>query len=1097
MRIEPDDFLTIHDSGVHTMKTAFCTIIVCIALGIPSSAWAEDPPSEKKAHQDGMAKTMKNDLWDFISINNILMWISNNGRTAHNPLSDASGLEWPKGSAKYVVFTDGMLWGGKVQGETVVGGATYVAGLQAGWIKSDGTASDPADPLNRVFKIRKVDTIAFAAMPKVDQDKLVQDFNQWPVDHGAPWIDKNKDGVYTPNFNDWMVNGDQCNSDTPRLPGDEVLWFVSNDLDPRRTRDLYGSAPIGIELHTLVWAYNQTGPLSNMIFTKYTLINKGSNDLTDAYLSKWSDPDVGDAYDDFVGIDTSLSLGYAYNGLALDEVYGVPPAMGYDFFQGPAIPSPGDSARFNFGVKHGYRNLPVSTFAFYINSSSIYADPDLHQPSGAVQMYNYMEGYLANRRAYVDPTSGATVKVCLAGDPLTKKGWVDGIVSTPGDRRFLMTAGPFTLARGDTQEVVVATIVGRGSDRLSSLKVLRYYDKYAQLAFDSDFNLPKAPPPPTVKVSLHPNRILLTWGDPESAAKVESHNDRGYKFQGYNVYQFPKRSSTLADGIRLATFDVVDGTSIVFDEIIDEKSGIVLDMPVQFGNDAGLQRMIDIVKDAMIDRPLVNNQPYYFAVTSYAYNLDPTVSPKQLESTPVILEVRPQMTDPGTRFGEPLKNKIIPVHTEGTATGFVSATVVDPLRLTGDTYEISFSPVGTVQTTYDHDMNGVVDTILSVGDYSAWNITNLTKNKKVLEGARGFHGLESDFFVVDGVQIGVEGSSYYTQFDMRSIDSSNLLIHHHEILERKWTGDANVFTPYEKGSKDSGRWWEFGYVSEFGSALKGYQVQRTVEVRFDRGKPSKGYMYLRGKNPNYGYVGYFNSPIQVWDVTDRSSPRQLSYAFIEQSGLSGNDSSWAPTDNPNDREMIYILDEEYSDSPNPQWANSQIRLNTDAKTMPILYWSWYLLKPEFAGKKLPWSDGSQWTITPRVPFSSRDRFTFTTLPPSYDIELAKDDLSKINVFPNPYLGANAREQNKYQRFVTFNHLPNRARFRIYTVSGTLVRSFSKTEDGTQYATWNLLNDNGLPVGSGLYYIHIDMPELGREKILKLAVVMETQFLDRI
>jgi len=56
--------------------------------------------------------------------------------------------------------------------------------------------------------------------------------------------------------------------------------------------------------------------------------------------------------------------------------------------------------------------------------------------------------------------------------------------------------------------------VGRGSDRLSSLQVLKYYDRFAQLAFDNSFDLPKAPPQPKVTASVHPNRIVLHWGDP-------------------------------------------------------------------------------------------------------------------------------------------------------------------------------------------------------------------------------------------------------------------------------------------------------------------------------------------------------------------------------------------------------------------------------------------------------------------------------------------------------------------------------------------------------------------------------------------------------
>ncbi|MBI5645995.1 MAG: T9SS type A sorting domain-containing protein [Ignavibacteriae bacterium] len=1069
-------------------------------LVFPLAAAAENPEGPQKG---GLSKTLSNDQWDFISVNNILMWMSNNGRMSHNPLSDQSGCEWPKRSAKYVIFTDGIIWGGKIQGQRRVGGATYNAGLQAGPILPDGKAADPSDPRYRIFKIQRVNAEQFAALSAADQQRLQKDFVEWPAGpppggSGAPWRDRNGNGIYEPNFTDWLQYGDSTRSDIPLLPGDENIWFVSNDLDSRRTVNLYGSPPIGIELHTLVWAYKRTGPLSNIVFTRYTIINKGTDDLLEAYFSKWSDPDLGDAWDDFVGIDTTLSLGYAYNGLSKDEVYGVPPAAGYDFFQGPIVPSPGDSARYNFGIRTGVKNLGVSSFAFYINGSSVYRDPDLKDPAGAEQMYNYMQGRLYNGRQYVDPTTGQIVRMCLPGDPITRAGWIDGIVSTPGDRRFLMTSGPFTLARGDTQEVVVSTIVGRGSDRLNSIKVLKYFDRYAQIAFDNNFDLPQAPPSPIVRASLHNRQAVLTWGDPDIVARVEKHSDRGYRFQGYNVYQFRKASDPLDDAVRLATFDVVDGTSIIFDEVLDEKSGIVLDVPVQFGTDGGLERSFEVTKDFLLDRPLVNNQPYYFAVTAYAFNPNPDATPRQLESTPVIIEVRPQTTDPGVRFGEPLRNRIVPVHTGGTSTGFAEVEVVDPLRLTGDTYEVSFRSTGNVATTYDHTMDGGTVDTLHVPSFDTWVLKNVTKGTTPVTGATGFHGLQTDYYVVDGFKIGVRGSSYYTQYNAREYDPANPRLHHDEILLREWIGGPEVFTPYERGSKDSGRWWECGYNGEFGSSLKGYQVDRIVEIRFDSTKPQKGYMFLRGASPNYGYRGYFDSPIQVWDVTDADPSKhfQLCYAWVEQFGRPAQDNRWGPTTDPNDREMLYILNERYTGTPNPAWTDPSFRLNTGARNMPILYWSWHLLKTDYAGQRDPWQRGTIWRITPKVAFSERDTYTFSTIPPTFSKEQAKSDVSAVNVFPNPYYASNTREQNKYQRFVTINHLPARASFKIYTLSGVLVRSFEKN-DASQYATWNLLNDNGLPIASGLYYIHIEMPDLGLEKTLRLAVVTETQFLDRI
>jgi len=108
--------------------------------------------------------------------------------------------------------------------------------------------------------------------------------------------------------------------------------------------------------------------------------------------------------------------------------------------------------------------------------------------------------------------------------------------------------------------------------------------------------------------------------------------------------------------------------------------------------------------------------------------------------------------------------------------------------------------------------------------------------------------------------------------------------------------------------------------------------------------------------------------------------------------------------------------------------------------------------------------------------------------PSYKV-------NKINVFPNPYYGVNSEELNKYNRFVTINHLPQRATIRVFNLAGVLVQTITK-DDPSQFTRWNLNNQSNLPVASGLYIAYIDMPDLGATKILKIAIIQEQQILDR-
>ena len=124
-----------------------------------------------------------------------------------------------------------------------------------------------------------------------------------------------------------------------------------------------------------------------------------------------------------------------------------------------------------------------------------------------------------------------------------------------------------------------------------------------------------------------------------------------------------------------------------------------------------------------------------------------------------------------------------------------------------------------------------------------------------------------------------------------------------------------------------------------------------------------------------------------------------------------------------------------------------------------------------------------------------DVFTFAAPSISENADLAKEDVKEINVFPNPYYGVNSEELNKYQRFVTFNHLPAKATLRVFNLAGQLVRTIEKNSN-SQFERWDLLNNSGLPVASGLYIVYIDMPDLGTTKTVKAAIIQEQQILDR-
>ncbi|MDZ7625622.1 MAG: hypothetical protein U5J96_14410 [Ignavibacteriaceae bacterium] len=125
----------------------------------------------------------------------------------------------------------------------------------------------------------------------------------------------------------------------------------------------------------------------------------------------------------------------------------------------------------------------------------------LHQGQyqGSLEWYNFMQGRVGTTGdIFPDPFTGGTTRFALYGDPVTGTGWLDGQQHPKGDRRAGMASGPFTMAAGDTQEVVVAEMAAIGQNNINSVTLLKAYDKVAQDAYDKFFVLPSAPRIPIV-----------------------------------------------------------------------------------------------------------------------------------------------------------------------------------------------------------------------------------------------------------------------------------------------------------------------------------------------------------------------------------------------------------------------------------------------------------------------------------------------------------------------------------------------------------------------------------------------------------------------
>ncbi|MGA7160645.1 MAG: hypothetical protein WBZ48_06565, partial [Bacteroidota bacterium] len=551
------------------IRSRICIFIIFV-LTVAQATFAGKPTQAKNRAR--LARTTTGDVYRAMDINDIFNYYANNGDGSFNPFSTSDeGFEFPKGSnVGTCVFEDGLVWTAFKAGTLYCGGSTYEHGLQAGAIIQQGTATtqpvpaDPNDPANRTYRVRpemrpttnqdtisqEISILQNSETAYIDRfenysanDLLQQywnDWNQWPAAQGAPYTDVNHDGLYEPGI------------DIPGYPGaDQTLWMVMNDMNPTLTINLYGSNPIGIEVQRTIWAYNKQGPLGKTIFVSYKLINKSGVALDTMYVAQWADPDIGFAGDDATGCDTTRSLGYAYNGYARDANFASinlpPPSAGFDFFQGPKVlGSASDTAIFEGRYVPGYKNLPMTAFTFFLNT--IYIGPPIGILNGPQQTYNSMRGLVSSTGQPFDPTITNGGTYCYPGDPTIGASSAftfigPGAVSAPADVRMQLSSGPFSMAPGDTQEVVVAALVGLGADYLSSITALKGNDDVAQATYSNLFQVAVPPPAPVVNVAVLDKEIVLSWGDPVASANTEHFVGKGYTpfnytFEGYNVYQY-------------------------------------------------------------------------------------------------------------------------------------------------------------------------------------------------------------------------------------------------------------------------------------------------------------------------------------------------------------------------------------------------------------------------------------------------------------------------------------------------------------------------------------------------------------------------------
>ena len=220
----------------------------------------------------------------------------------------------------------------------------------------------------------------------------------------------------------------------------------------------------------------------------------------------------------------------------------------------------------------------------------------------------------------------------------------------PDDRRFMQSAGPFTLEPGAVNYITVGIPWARANSGgpWASVELLRQADDKCQNLFDNCFQVINGPNAPDVTIRELDRQLVLYLTNrktadagnnykegyaeydfnivPPDTLDSENRWDTTYNFEGYQVFQLVSPTVSIAElydpsRARLVfQSDLKNNVSRLINFETDQELGALVPSEKVNGANAGIQNSILIEEDAFTNEKLVNNKQYYYLAISYAFN---------------------------------------------------------------------------------------------------------------------------------------------------------------------------------------------------------------------------------------------------------------------------------------------------------------------------------------------------------------------------------------------------------------------------------------------------------------------------------------------
>ncbi|MGA2822854.1 MAG: hypothetical protein ABSE72_04945, partial [Bacteroidales bacterium] len=418
--------------------------------------------------------------------------------------------------------------------------------------------------------------------------------------------------------------------------------------------------------------------------------------------------------------------GNPVDGSGQVQAYGAhPPAVGVDFFQGPYLdpdgcdnpsykgntlkgpsfkgdcdivgldgatinmhygPTNSDSGNFIVraeainGINFGdgiidNERYGMKRYVYYNNDATVQGNPGY-----APDYYNYLKGiwrdgtpmtYGGNayntggpQCDFMFPELSDVCDWGTHGNPPSPKLWTEVSAGNGvGDRRFMQSAGPFTLRPGACNYITVGIPWARAAGTpWESVELLKIVDDKCQKLFDNCFAVLNGPNAPDLSFQELDKKLIVYISNRKSNDAGNNfeekyseydpnipnpdnlpHNKRNdsiYRFEGYQIYQLKDAtvgSSELSDNSKarlVAQCDIQNGVSKLINWTFDANLNGNVGQVMVTGEDKGIHHSFVLTEDQFPitnSVSLVNHKQYYYTAVAYGYNQYKAYQPDSID----------------------------------------------------------------------------------------------------------------------------------------------------------------------------------------------------------------------------------------------------------------------------------------------------------------------------------------------------------------------------------------------------------------------------------------------------------------------------------